>query len=39
MTTLTSARLNLVPFTDAHLDSLNTMNSDPEVMRYRLRRS
>ena len=38
MTTLTTARLNLVPFTDDHLDGLNTMNSDPEVMRYLLRR-
>ena len=34
MTALTTARLNLVPFTDDHLDGLNTLNSDPEVMRY-----
>jgi RimJ/RimL family protein N-acetyltransferase len=34
MTTLTTDRLTLVPFTDDHLDALNTLNSDPEVMRY-----
>jgi len=34
MTTLTTDRLNLVPFTDDHLDGLITLNSDPEVMRY-----
>jgi len=39
MTALTTNRLSLVPFADDHLDGLNTMNSDPEVMRYLLRRS
>ena len=34
MTTLTTARLKLVTFTDDHLDGLDTLNSDPEVMRY-----
>ena len=34
MTILTTARLRLEPFADAHLDGLNRMNSDPEVMRY-----
>ena len=34
MTILTTARLRLEPFSDAHLDGLNAMNSDPEVMRY-----
>ncbi|WP_284617958.1 GNAT family N-acetyltransferase [Aquabacterium humicola] len=34
MTILTTARLRLEPFADAHLDGLQRMNSDPEVMRY-----
>jgi len=34
MTLLTTARLRLEPFTDAHVDGLNALNSDPEVMRY-----
>ncbi|MDN3920622.1 GNAT family N-acetyltransferase [Roseateles violae] len=34
MTTLTTARLRLEPFADAHLEGLNAMNSDPAVMRY-----
>jgi RimJ/RimL family protein N-acetyltransferase len=34
MTILTTERLRLEPFEDAHLDGLNAMNSDPEVMRY-----
>ena len=34
MTVLTTLRLNLVPFTDDHLDGLSALNSDPEVMRY-----
>jgi RimJ/RimL family protein N-acetyltransferase len=34
MTILTTSRLRLEPFSDAHLDGLNAMNSDPEVMRY-----
>ena len=34
MSTLTTARLRLEPFRDEHLDGLNTLNSDPEVMRY-----
>ena len=34
MTVLATARLSLVPFTDDHVDGLNTLNSDPEVMRY-----
>jgi len=34
MTALTTERLMLVPFTDDHLDGLNALNSDPEVMRY-----
>ena len=34
MTILTTARLRLEPFNDAHIDGLNAMNSDPEVMRY-----
>ncbi|MCF8169391.1 MAG: GNAT family N-acetyltransferase [Rhodoferax sp.] len=38
MTTLTTERLSLVPFTDDHVDGLNAMNSDPEVMRYLLGR-
>ena len=34
MSTLTTARLRLEPFRDEHLDGLNALNSDPEVMRY-----
>ena len=34
MTQLTTARLRLEPITDHHLDAMNAMNSDPEVMRY-----
>jgi RimJ/RimL family protein N-acetyltransferase len=34
MTCLTTARLRLEPFTDAHVPGLNALNSDPEVMRY-----
>ena len=34
MTTLTTARLRLEPMDDAHVDGLNALNSDPEVMRY-----
>jgi RimJ/RimL family protein N-acetyltransferase len=34
MTILTTARLRLEPFNLSHLDGLNEMNSDPEVMRY-----
>jgi RimJ/RimL family protein N-acetyltransferase len=34
MTILTTARLRLEPMADAHLDGLNAMNADPEVMRY-----
>jgi len=34
VTKLTTARLRLEPFDDAHVDGLNAMNSDPEVMRY-----
>ena len=34
MTALATARLNLVPFADEHLDGLHVLNSDPEVMRY-----
>jgi RimJ/RimL family protein N-acetyltransferase len=34
MTTLTTARLRLVPMADAHLDGLNALNADPQVMRY-----
>jgi RimJ/RimL family protein N-acetyltransferase len=34
MTVLTTPRLRLEPITDAHLDGLHAMNSDPEVMRY-----
>ncbi len=34
MTTLTTARLRLEPVTDSHVDGLNVLNSDPEVMRY-----
>jgi RimJ/RimL family protein N-acetyltransferase len=38
MTVLTTERLNLVPFTDDHVDGLSILNSDPEVMRYILGR-
>jgi len=34
MTVLTTARLRLEPMADAHLDGLNAVNADPEVMRY-----
>ena len=34
MTPLTTSRLRLEPFTEDHLDGLNKMNSDPQVMRY-----
>lgn len=34
MTILTTPRLRLEPFTDAHFDALYAMNSDPAVMRY-----
>jgi RimJ/RimL family protein N-acetyltransferase len=34
MTILTTARLRLEPFVPSHLDGLNAMNADPEVMRY-----
>ena len=34
MPTLTTARLRLEPFTDRHVNGLNTLNADPEVMRY-----
>jgi RimJ/RimL family protein N-acetyltransferase len=34
MTQLTTARLRLEPIADHHLDAMNAMNSDPEVMRY-----
>lgn len=34
MTILTTERLRLEPFDDSHLDGLNEMNRDPEVMRY-----
>ena len=34
MTLLATSRLSLVPFTDDHVDGLNVLNSDPEVMRY-----
>ncbi len=34
MTLLTSPRLRLEPITDAHLDALHALNSDPEVMRF-----
>jgi len=34
VTLLATARLSLVPFTDEHVGGLNTLNSDPEVMRY-----
>lgn len=34
MTVLSTARLRLEPFDDAHFDGLQAMNSLPEVMRY-----
>ena len=34
MTILSTARLRLVPFDDSHLDGLNALNGDPEVVRY-----
>lgn len=34
MTVLETARLRLEPMTEAHLDGLHAMNSDPAVMRY-----
>jgi RimJ/RimL family protein N-acetyltransferase len=34
MTMLITARLRLEPFSLAHVDGLNEMNADPEVMRY-----
>jgi RimJ/RimL family protein N-acetyltransferase len=34
MTILATARLNLVPFANEHVESLNAMNADAEVMRY-----
>lgn len=34
MTQLTTVRLKLMPFSDEHLDGLNALNADPEVMRY-----
>jgi len=34
MTVLITARLRLEPFEDHHLDGLNAMNADPEVMRH-----
>ena len=34
MTILTTARLRLEPCADSHLDGLNALNADPEVMRY-----
>jgi RimJ/RimL family protein N-acetyltransferase len=34
MTLLTTSRLRLEPFAEAHLAGLNRMNADPEVMRY-----
>lgn len=34
MTILTTARLRLEPFDDHHLDGLNAVNSDAQVMRY-----
>ncbi len=33
-TILTTARLRLEPFADSHLDELQEMNGDPEVMRF-----
>ena len=34
MTQLTTARLRLEPYTDAHLEGLNAMNADPDVYRF-----
>jgi len=34
MTILSTVRLRLEPFDDAHLDGLNELNRDPVVMRY-----
>jgi RimJ/RimL family protein N-acetyltransferase len=34
MPLLVTARLNLVPFVEAHVPGLHAMNADPEVMRY-----
>ncbi|HEV8691043.1 MAG TPA: GNAT family N-acetyltransferase [Ideonella sp.] len=34
MTILSTARLRLIPFDDSHLEGLNALNSDPQVMRY-----
>lgn len=34
MTTIITPRLRLEPITDAHLEGLCAINSDPEVMRY-----
>jgi ribosomal-protein-alanine N-acetyltransferase len=34
MTILTTQRLRLEPFNESHLDGLQTLNRDPEVMRY-----
>lgn len=34
MTQLATARLHLVPFDDTHVDGLQAINADPEVMRY-----
>lgn len=34
MPVLVTKRLNLVPFSTAHIQGLHTMNADPEVMRY-----
>jgi RimJ/RimL family protein N-acetyltransferase len=34
VTILTTERLRLEPFDDSHVDGLNAVNSDPEVMRY-----
>jgi len=31
---LTTARLRLEPYTDAHVEGLHRLNSDPEVMRF-----
>jgi RimJ/RimL family protein N-acetyltransferase len=34
MTTLTTSRLLLQPFSDAHFAGLRTLNTDPQVMRF-----
>lgn len=34
MSVLATTRLSLVPFATEHVDGLNAMNADPEVMRY-----